>query len=253
MHACLKRECRVILTFFFLFLLVSGCGPREELPRYARVSWVIDGDTVVISGGQRVRYLGIDTPELSDRQPWAKDAYQRNRQLVEGKMVRLEYDVEKKDRFGRLLAFVWVEDLLVNEELVKEGLAYVYYIYPNEKYGERLKTAQAVALREKKGLWGFPGVISPDDMPRWEGFNRAVKGRVCRVVFSGKGVYLVLDCDPENWRAMFLPYSHFVNFDLDSLKGWKSHSVLGIGKIDCGRKGCYQLLLDRYQVDFEGE
>lgn len=100
------------------------CGPSEAV-----VKRIIDGDTVELDSGEKVRYLGIDTPEKNER--GYSEATELNRRLVEGQQVHLEYDVQCKDRYGRLLAFVCADGTMVNEELIREGHAKPLSIKPN--------------------------------------------------------------------------------------------------------------------------
>jgi micrococcal nuclease len=132
------------------------------LPEQGKVVRVIDGDTVELESGQRVRYLGIDAPELRrrtsqawvyDPEPYAELARRRNVQLVEGRSVRLEYDRRIRDRYGRLLAYVYTEDGMVNAQLLEEGLAEVLVIPPNSRYAERLHTHAQAAKQRRRGLW----------------------------------------------------------------------------------------------------
>lgn len=115
---------------------------------------VIDGDTIEVLGGERVRYIGIDTPEMRPIEAWAEAATSANRELVEGRMVRLELDVQERDRYGRVLAYVWVGGLLVNEELVRLGYAQVSTYPPNVRYQERFLAAEGEARAAGRGLWG---------------------------------------------------------------------------------------------------
>ena len=116
-----------------------------------KVTRVIDGDTIEIEGGQRVRYIGMDTPETYTC--YYSESTSRNKELVEGKIISLEKDVGEKDRYGRLLRYVYVGDILVNEVLVKEGYAQVYTYPPDVKYNERFLAAQKEARENNKGLW----------------------------------------------------------------------------------------------------
>lgn len=127
------------------------------------VEYVIDGDTIHLSGGENVRYIGIDTPEIREKKagewvykprPFAEEAKAFNKKLVEGRQVRLEFDVQKKDRYGRLLAYVYVGDEMVNLDMVKEGYAMIYTYPPNVKYAEIFLAAQREARLSGKGLWG---------------------------------------------------------------------------------------------------
>ena len=118
------------------------------------VARVIDGDTIELENGQRVRFIGMDTPELEDGACWAQKASQRNSELVLGKAVRLEKDVSETDRYGRLLRYVWVGDQMVNEVLVVEGLAVVSTYPPDVKYQARFLEAERVARDKGRGMWG---------------------------------------------------------------------------------------------------
>jgi micrococcal nuclease len=126
-----------------------------------RVKEVIDGDTIILSNGETVRYVGIDTPEKSE--PYFEEAKEANRKLVEGKRVTLEFDKEKKyDRF-RLLAYVWIvadpqlgDSLLVNAELIKQGLAWVYSFRPNLRYRDYFVLLQKEAREKRIGVWSIP-------------------------------------------------------------------------------------------------
>lgn len=141
-------------------------SPAQEIFKVTRV---IDGDTIEIepsasSGrgvGQRVRYIGIDTPETVDpRKPvqcFGVEAAKKNKELVEGKIVRLEKDVTDKDKYGRLLRYVYVAtgpgELFVNLELVRQGFAYSYTYPPDVKYQQEILEAERWARENNLGLW----------------------------------------------------------------------------------------------------
>lgn len=119
------------------------------------VTRVIDGDTIEVELAgepERVRYIGIDTPEMNDGRAsvreLAEEARRANARLVEGRRVRLELDVEERDRYGRLLAYIWVGDTLVNEALVRSGHAAPYTFPPNVRYVERFVAAARAARAE---------------------------------------------------------------------------------------------------------
>ncbi len=122
------------------------------------ITRIVDGDTIEIEGGQKVRYIGIDTPESKapgkDVECFALEATEKNRQLVEGKQVRLEKDVNETDRYGRLLRYVYVGDVMVNEVLVSEGYAHAKSYPPDVKYQELFTQKEAEAREKEAGLWG---------------------------------------------------------------------------------------------------
>lgn len=118
------------------------------------VTKVIDGDTIIVEGGYRVRYIGIDTPETYPRlEAFGMEAWQANRQMVEGKEVRLEKDISETDKYERLLRYVYVDDTFVNAELVKLGLAEVKAYPPDTKYQDYLEQLEAEAKLAGKGIW----------------------------------------------------------------------------------------------------
>ncbi len=141
----------ILILIAILFL--PSCA---HIPEEARVTKVIDGDTIVIEGGYKVRYIGIDTPERGE--PYYEEAKRANRELVGGKIVRLKEDEkgEGKDRYGRLLRYVYVDSLFVNAELVRQGYARVYpkSRFPEIEHYNLLKQAEAEAKREGRGIWG---------------------------------------------------------------------------------------------------
>ena len=122
------------------------------------VTRVVDGDTIEIEGGEKVRYIGVNTPESVDPrrkvQCFGKEASAYNKKLVEGKRVRLGADLEDRDRYRRLLRYVWLGDTMINEKLVQDGYAQVMTIPPNVKYADRFRVAQTEAREAKQGLWG---------------------------------------------------------------------------------------------------
>ncbi len=138
-----------------------------------KVTRVIDGDTIEVetgpasakasAGKQKVRYIGVDTPELHDpRRPvqcYAKEAMEKNKELVEGKNVRLEKDISEVDKFGRLLRYVYIatesspSGLLVNDYLVKEGYAHAATFPPDVRYVNLFVTSEQEARNNKRGLW----------------------------------------------------------------------------------------------------
>lgn len=122
------------------------------------VTRVIDGDTIEIEGGIKVRYIGIDTPETVDPrtsvQCFGKEASSKNRELVDGKTVQLEKDVSETDKYGRLLRYIYIGDTFVNDYLVRNGYAYASSYPPDVKYQDLFSQAQNDAHQNNRGLWG---------------------------------------------------------------------------------------------------
>ncbi len=134
--------------------------------RSARVVRVVDGDTIVVRLGgrdERVRYIGVDTPEtVKPRTPvqcFGKEASAANKRLVEGRTVELVADVEERDRYGRLLAYVYraPDRVFVNERLVRDGYASPMTIPPNVRFADRFAALAREARENGRGLWSACG------------------------------------------------------------------------------------------------
>jgi len=138
---------------------INQQSPSSEITerQTVRVIRVIDGDTIEIEGGQKVRYIGIDTPELVDpRKPvqcFAMEASSKNKELIEGKTVEFEKDVSETDKYGRLLRYVYVDGVFVNDYLVREGFAHASSYPPDIKYQEQFTRAEQEAQEFNRGLW----------------------------------------------------------------------------------------------------
>lgn len=120
----------------------------------AVISEVIDGDTVKLQNGKTVRLLGINAPEKG--QPYYEESTSRLRELIEGKEVILEKDVDDKDQYGRLLRYIFLNSENINVKLVREGLATVYIISPNVKYETELREAENEAKNSEINIWKPP-------------------------------------------------------------------------------------------------
>ncbi len=144
--------------FFMLVLWLSFALPAFAADREGTVAWVYDGDTIRLSDGQKIRYIGVNAPEIAHdgraAEPFGQEAFSFNKSLTLGKRVRMEYDKERVDQYGRLLAYVFLSDgTFVNAVLVEHGLATVYTTPPNVKHDRDLLDLQRRAMSDKKGLW----------------------------------------------------------------------------------------------------
>ncbi len=137
--------------------LIAACGADDAAqgPLGGRVVAVTDGDTIRVrlDGGreERVRYIGVDTPETAECFSARASAF--NARLVADREVRLERDAEERDRYGRLLAYVYVGDTFVNAELVRRGYAQPLTVPPNVRHAERFSRLARDARRAGSGLW----------------------------------------------------------------------------------------------------
>lgn len=147
-------RCCIGLIVLIITASVVSCDANS----WVKVKWVADGDTIILQDDRHVRYIGIDTPEIDHKNhraaPMGYEARSMNRQLVDGRQLRLVYDREKKDRHGRTLAYVYRRDgLFVNGELLKQGYAHFSTHFPNTSKEKTLLSAQRDAMGRGRGIW----------------------------------------------------------------------------------------------------
>lgn len=156
----MRYKILIILVF-----MASSCVSNTNAPLY-EVKYVYDGDTILIDNNKKVRYLGIDAPEIGHHAEMSEfmaiqsKAY--NLRLVSHGKIRLEFGPEHRDRYGRFLAFVYIESgEMVNGLLVKHGLAHVMVKSPKQKHFDLLLEYQRRAITERLGIWGR-GPVAPE-------------------------------------------------------------------------------------------
>jgi micrococcal nuclease len=127
----------------------------------AKVVRVVDGDTVVVryeGREERIRLIGVDTPEtVHPNKPveaYGEEAKEYTKKKLEEKDIQIEFDVQERDRYGRLLGYIWLDGLLFNDELLRMGYARVATFPPNVKYVETFKETERNAREKQVGLWG---------------------------------------------------------------------------------------------------
>ena len=149
----LKKLLAIIFTMIFLFSIIyfTQNFVKHKSNAIAKVFQVVDGDTIELANGQKVRLLGIDAPEKW--QQYYEEAGSRLEQLVKGKEVFLEKDVSNRDSYGRLLRYVYIGSLFVNLQLVKEGYARALVTAPNLKYQTIFLKAENEARAKRIGIW----------------------------------------------------------------------------------------------------
>lgn len=199
---------------------------------YFPVEKVFDGDTIQLGDGRKVRFLGINTPEVAGRnkaeEPGGEQAKAWLKRMLENKKVTLQGDVEKQDKYRRTLAYVFTEDKLnVNLELVKKGLATVNIYPPNLKYVDALLAAEDAARQAGQGLWAYPEYAPiPHEAlneSNYHGWKR-VTGRVRAVKRTAKNAYLQFSDIgavqvPVEFAGLFPPLESYVGREIEA-RGW---------------------------------
>ena len=157
----------VVVAVFLAWVATSGLGAKiltdqqttnevQENIESTTVTRIIDGDTVEIADGRRVRYTGINSPEKG--RCFADQATMENKQLVLNKKIRLEKDASNRDKYGRLLRYIYVQDesgqeIFVNDLLVRQGFAKVLSIPPDLHFEAQFNAAMDEAKFQQRGLW----------------------------------------------------------------------------------------------------
>ena len=239
---------KLFISVFLLFSISSAyLLGRVSAPDEYEVAEVIDGDTIVINDSSHtpVRYIGIDTPEIlttdTPGEPFASQAKEFNKKILDGRKIRLEYDQERYDRYGRLLAYVFADDIFVNEELVKKGLADKLEIKPNLKYRDRIKKALADAQNAKIGIWSDHDkfatpkanktfLIKPDRADNYIGQSVVVRGKITGYRKSDKVLVLKIEDDLD--IVIFRDdWENFAFFGIDPENYYPGSPVEAIGRV----------------------
>lgn len=201
-------------------------------PVFSPVRNVHDGDTITLQDGRKIRLLGINTPEIDSATSTAESggvaAKDWLKARIEGGKVRLEFDAEAKDHYGRSLAHLFAEDgEHLNLALVRQGLAVVSIFPPNLKHADELVAAQRQARKERKGVWGDPAYAAQPitDLPqqhsrgwrRWLGRPTAVdySKNYARLVFSDSVEVSI----PKENLGLFPPLKSLLKQNLE-IRGW---------------------------------
>ncbi len=210
----------IVTTIVLLTLAVTTTGVVSFMRAQAGglvVSKVFDGDSVELSDGREIRYIGIDAPETGGNRPeefGGAEATDLNERLVGGKQVRLEFDVEKKDHYGRTLAYVYVGETMINRELVASGTALAVPYPPSLRHQKELSGAMEEARRAGRGLWADPGrwMVRADDAGGFAGESKTVVGRVVSTGTIGAGIFLNFGPDYKTDFTAFIPRDDLAYF-----------------------------------------
>jgi len=221
----------------------AGTFSQIGTSRWVTVSKIYDGDTFKTESGEKVRLLGINTPETArdDKpgEPRADQATTGLKQLIKGKTVRLAFDTELKDRYGRLLAHVYLRDgTWINVKMIELGLAHSYTFAPNFKQSSTLLKSERTARDQKLGIWGtsrFKLLSSSDVDEKHIGQFRLVSGKPSSIQKNGWGFKL-------NQLSISIPKAYRKWFKTAPQLKQASHVVVR-GKIRISSRGKLYLAL----------
>jgi micrococcal nuclease len=218
---------------------------KKNLPKSGltfNVKHITDGDTIITTTGEKIRLLGIDSPEIASEKMPAQFFSEESKiaaiNLLKGKSIRLEFDEEKTDKYGRLLAYIFLKDgTFINAKLIEDGYARAYFIPPNVKYYSHFKKLEKEAIKNRKGVWSEPDSISPipnSEAIRHIGKFRYVEGIVRNIHDSGKAVHLNFGDNPDEDFTITIferDYQRFKKKGIDPSSHYEGKRVTVYGKI----------------------
>ena len=195
----LKKSLILILIFFALTGFLVGCKQQENEVYIERI---IDGDTVKTAAGDSIRFLGVDTPEIdwenNESEFYAQKARDFTAANLKDKNVTLKYDTEREDDYGRVLAYIYLENgELFNIKLLNSGYAHLMTVAPNTKYLDNFTNEVVKSRAEGSGIWSqikqlekeIP-VVSWDEVKKYYGKKVIVEGKIINTYQSDKVVFL---------------------------------------------------------------
>ena len=245
----IKRKFFLVLVFACITIL-GTFSPRScfslSKDEYL-VKKVIDGDTIKLANGRSVRYIGVNTTETRRKsggrwvyspEPFAREAKEYNKSLISRGRVKLEFDGQKEDRYGRMLAYVYSKGKMINEELLREGLA-ILSIYPgNTQYVKRFSSAQEYAIRNNKGLWKECRQIPAKDARFHIGEVHKIAGKVYSVNKTKRSVFINFSGNRSGFTGI-IPIANLEFFKEKKINPfkYKNRYVEITGKIRSGNMG----------------
>jgi len=219
----------LLLAFAFSHPLWAGSGTETAVVRH-----VVDGDSVILADDRQVRLIGINAPELgrdgAPHEPYALAARDRLRERVLSKRVLLSFEAENRDRHGRWLAHLKLQNgSRVEDELLEAGLAFAIAIPPNIGEQARLWEAEARARQARRGVWNDPYFEprDPGSLTTADAGFRRVRGRVSHVGRSRKYVYL--DMGPR--FALRIAHAHWAQYFHGRPESWQGVQLVARGWI----------------------
>lgn len=215
---------------------------------------VIDGDTVETAAGDSIRLLGVDTPEIdwenNDFEFYAEEAREFTLTNLVDQKVGLEYDKEREDHYGRILAYIYQDGQNFNQKLLQEGYATLMIVEPNDKYKSEFKKAAAEARESQKGLWSqireleksLP-VISYQQAQSFRGEKVIVEGKIIDTAATDSVNYLNFSKDYQNTLSLVIFNRNLSKFDYQPAEYFFGKKIKVVGEIEY-YQGSPQIVVD---------
>lgn len=230
----------VLLCTASLVSHAQTCAP-DRVDERVRVSRVHDGDTVQLRDGRKLRFVGVDTPELgrdgAPSQPYAQEAARALDKLLAAQpFLQLRYDAERRDPYQRLLAHLYLENgVSVEAWLLEQGYATQLVVPPNVWNLECYRAAERRAREARRGIWSLPRYqpVEAAALPRDAAGFYVVRGRVARIAESAKSVWLNLPGDV----ALRIDRKDLRYFDAPAMRHWEGRTLIARGWLHRERGG----------------
>lgn len=259
--------CYIIVLFIISIIIIKGISPSDlnknlKVPESKLldldkvfVEKVIDGDTFKTYNDKSIRLIGINTPEIGHHNQkveyFGKEAAKYTRNRIEGKTVFLEYGVQKRDKYHRILAYVYLMDgTFFNAEIVRKGYAELMTIPPNVKYTDLFRKLAKKARKEKRGLWDEPEDTKKDyKIISWKKAGEfvrkevIVKGKIINTYDSGKAIFLNFHKDYRHTFTAVIFKSDEYKFNFEPEKYYLNKKVKIRGKIKV-YKGAPEIIVE---------
>lgn len=241
----------VFLTVLILVIIIlTGCNQQEEV----YIERVIDGDTIKTAAGDSIRLIGVDTPEIdwenNDSEFYAQKARLFTEKMLLNKNIALEYDSEKEDHYGRILAYVFYEGENFNEILIEKGYASLMIVEPNSKYELDFKKAAAEARSQNLGVWSqvleaeknLP-VITYQEAENFIGKEVVVRGKIVNTAAAESVSYLNFSENYRNTLSIVIFKNNLNKFDYQPTEYILNKEIKVLGKVKL-YKGSPQIIVD---------
>ena len=235
---------RLLTILLFLVLLFSGVYFTFEKTAAEEVyiNEVIDGDTVVSASGKRIRLLGIDSPEINWEQGGAEFfGWEARDYLIEqllNKNVNLEYDIDKKDDYGRSLAYIFLDGENFNLKLLEQGYAGLMLVSPNDKYRKIFIRAADEARKNRRGIWNkleyysdkLP-IITYREAEKYIGEEVIVKGKIVNTAKTEEVSFLNFSHNYQNTLSLVIFNDNLIKFSYQPVDYLKERQIKVMGRV----------------------
>jgi micrococcal nuclease len=248
----LKKSLILLTLLAVVILAITGCNQQQGDEVY--IERVIDGDTVKTAAGDSIRLLGVDTPEIdwknNKSEFYAEEARDFSVENLLGKNVVLEYDIEKEDYYGRILAYIIQDGENFNQKLLENGYATLMIVEPNDQYESEFKQAVKKARESRLGIWSQIIELERDllkisyqDAGSFIGERIIVEGKIVNTAATDSINYLNFSDDYQNTLSIVIFNQNLNKFDYQPAEYFLNKKIKVLGKIEI-YQGSPQIIVD---------